>query len=349
MPKCTNGHETPLELECPSCGAVVDYPRAIEELVHTPKINPSIEDVSVLSVGMPLPSVPRVFAGEATVGDLDEEDVGRIMLRKLEGGTWLDYDRTYSKKLQRWLKLMLFHRSRYKVLVVDTVNPLSVLALRALPTGENTLVLAITADTVSPPIERYTSYVALTIALQRRARLIVASNGYVEELGHFVEGEGLSVGRQSLGQIVSFLLTSIGDLMDFVERDDRLGVRFHCFSATMAASNLVYRSPNDALLVQKGQTSMELQPHEAVAAYLLASGTGEVREDLTQGFKEYCSQELGNLMSAENRFYVKPSRYSLYDLFILYGLKDAQPPAALRKGYETIVSRAPDLRVEDLR
>ncbi len=324
------------------------YKDACTELVKVPEVGVSFEEVSVLYVGFPPSSLRGVYGAQLLMGGKETEGVESYIVGKVEGGTWLDFHVMYSKKFKKWLKLIGFSESRYKVMMVDTLNPLSVLALLALPVETNTLVFAITADTGSTPLEQHTSYVALTAAFQRGFPLILATSSYREEASCFSEQEGLALGNRALALILSFLLTPIGDLMDFVQRDARLGVKIHAFSALMAASSNVYRTVHDAFFVQSHQASLDLQLGDIRTAYLMAAAQKDLEKPIIQGFRQYCSNNLVDSISTEYQFYEKHSKFGLYDIVMFYGLKETQTYAKLKKGYDAIAGNSQDLKVEKI-
>jgi hypothetical protein len=347
MLKCINGHESALNLRCEVCDGEVLYRDACAELVKIPKVEASFEDVSALYVGFPPLTLPGVYTAKLLVGDREAEGVESYTVGKFEGGTWLDFHEMYSKRFRKWLKLVGFSKSRYKIVIVDTLNPLSVLALLALPAEGNTLVFAMTADTDSTPLEQHTSYVALTATFQRGFPLILATSRYREEASCFTEQEGLTLGERALALILSSLLTHIGDLIDFVQRDARLGVKIHAFSALMAASSNVYRTVHDVFLVQHHQASLDLQSEEILTVNLMAAAQKDLEKPIINGFRKYCSKNF-DLISTQYRFYEKHTKFGLYDVVMFYGLKDTKTYARLRKGYDAIASSAQDLKVETI-
>ena len=348
MPKCINGHESALTLRCEVCGGAVLYKDACAELIEIPTVEVSFEQVSMLYVGFPTLPSPSVYIAQLLIGDMEAAGVESFVVERLEGGTWLDFQARYLKKFERWLKLVEFRKSRYRLIVVDTTNPLSVLALRSLPAEDDIVVFAIIAETDSTPLEQHTSYVALTAAFQRGLPLILLTRSFRREVAFFVEHEGFVVGDRALGEIISFLLASMRDLMDFIQRDSRLGVKVHVFSALMAASVRVYRTVHDAFLVQRHQISLDPESEEIETAYLMAAAGKDLDSSIVQGFKQYCGRNLVNLVSTEHRFYEKDSKYGLYNIVMLYGLKSIPIYTKLRKAYEIVASRAQDLKVEEL-
>ena len=347
MPKCVNGHES-MSARCETCGDVVLFKDSCKELTSIPEFEVDFGQTSIINVGFLPLSLPKAYVAQVLLGENSAEAVENFTLGKIEGGTWLDFCQKYSESLGKWLKLVGFNRSHYRVIVADTTNPLSVLLIQTIDNEKNTAIFAITADMDSTPLEQHTSYVALTAALRKHVPLILITNKYRREVTSFVESEGLMQGDQALGSVISLLLVSTKDLMDFLERDIRFGIQIHAFSALMAASNRIYKSVDEVFTLQRYQTSLDIDINEPQTAYLLASSERESKDQIADGFNRYCRKELTNLISSEYRLYERRSRYRLYDIAILYGLRTAKMYDGLAKGYEMIASKAPDLVVDKL-
>ena len=347
MPKCVNGHES-ASAKCETCGETVLFQDSCKELAVIPEFEVEFEQTAVLSVGFPPLSLPQAYAAQVLLGEDDAEAIESFTVGKIEGGTWLDFYQKYSDRFGKWLKLVGFDRSRYRIVVADTTNPLSVLLIQELNAERNKAIFAIAADIDSNPLEQHTSYVALTAALRKHTPIILIMNKYRKEATSFVESEGLLLGDGALGRIISLLLTSAEDLMDFLQRDIRFGIQIHAFSALMAASDRIYKSIDEVFSLQRYQTSLDIETDEPQTAYLMASSERELKDSIVGGFSRYCSRQLLNLISSEHRFYERQSRHRLYDIAILYGLRTARIYDGLTKGYETITSKAPDLVVDKL-
>jgi len=347
MPKCINGHEASWELICQKCGGVVNYEEASNELSVIPQVEVKSEELSILSVGFPTFGAEGAYECELLIGNDDEQSTKNLTLKRLDGGTWLDYHRSYSKKLATWLRCVGFNKAKYRVMIVDTTSLLSVLALLSPAIEKNTVIFATTADGGSSPMDQNTSYVSVEAAFKRGFSLIVATNSFVKNVACFVEEAGLIAGPRALGQIVAFQMGSIAWLSNTLERDSRFGIHTHSFSTLMAASNSVYKTMDDVFLIQRYQNSLGLQLDEVVTALLLASSQKDVQDDLSQAYYRHCKQ-FSNLLDAQCIFNEKSSRYGFFDLFFLYGLRESRLQASLRKGYEAVSSNVPMLKAGEI-
>jgi hypothetical protein len=274
-----------------------------------------------------------------------DTDATRLSLKKIEGGTWLDYLRAYSGEVKSWLRLVGFGKSRYRLAVVDTTSFQSVLALDAL--DEGTMVLALTAGRESTPMEQNTSYVALQVAMRRRLPLILAGKQYMDQTILVTPESGLVSGEGALAHIVRYVVASIGNLQDFVAVDSRLGIRIHSFSAVFSASERVYKTYDDALRVQEVENSLQGFPTDIHTAYLLASVYRDARSVVNSAFDRY-KQGIPKLMSAQIAITERGDRSGLYDLFLVLGIDEGVVDGILKEGYLSVVARAKSLAAEEI-
>jgi hypothetical protein len=342
-----NGHEAHLNIYCEKCGAPVVYRQACEELVKLPEIRIDFGEMAVLTIGFPSLAMRGTYSGEINLGESEEIKAGSLFVKRIEGGTWLDYYRNFTKICTKWMRLVGFDRCKYKIVVIDTVNPLSVLTLATSVVDGDTLVFAIIADEDSIPIEQNTSYVALQVAIKKKLPLFVANRNYVDDLACFVEDEGLVVGPKALREIILFALNCIGDILDFVKKDIKLGVNLHALSSLMAASDRVYRNVQEALTVQRKTVSVDLVQEDVQMAYLIAASRKDLAGELITAFHQY-RKAFPGLIISDHIIKEKDSRYGFYDLCVLYGIKELPSLVALKKGYLTVVEKANDLKVEEI-
>jgi hypothetical protein len=345
MPKCTNGHESQLALKCTKCGAAVAFRDSLSDLLVVREPELKFEEVGAVFIGVPPFASPGVYASEILLGR-GKPTSRKFMAEKIEGGTWLDYNARYGEAFKAWLRMLEFGQSRYRVLITDTTNPLSVLAVNNLTPAANTVVFATVPGAKATPIAQNTSYAALQVARRRGMRLVLVSDVFVEQLTTFVEGKGLATGRKAFEQVVSFLLSFVSDVSDLIQKDAKLGVGAHYFSVLLSASDRVFRSPDDALAVQLPRTSLGAEREKAMTMHLLASATADVQREIEPAFNRLSAKEGQSLMDAESRFREKQTSHGLYDLFLLYGVKDPTIMEQLRAGYQTIASTAPDMSLE---
>ncbi len=196
--KCINGHEqsetAALHLKCTVCGGLILYKEVcVRELPNLPKAELTFEKISLIFAGMSKPSsLPfenkDVFVCSISLGDDEIENVEEFVLRRTDASSWLDFYSKYLDKLGGWMKFVGLDKSDYRLLIVDTRKPISVLALAAIQKSwRNTIVLGIIADQTSTLIEQNTSYVAIWTALKQGLPVIAVSTSYVDELIFYTE------------------------------------------------------------------------------------------------------------------------------------------------------------------
>ena len=345
MPRCAKGHEAGLALLCPACGAAVSFRGGVQSLLSVPSPDVKIEEAAVLFVGSPGFALPGAYTAEAAVGK-GGEGPGRFQAERIEGGTWLDYNSRYAERFRRWLRLACFGKSRYRVLVLDTTSPLAVLAVNNIPLPDSTLVMATIPGAKATPVAQNSSYAALQLAKRRGMHVVLALDSFVARLAAFTEGKGLSTGLKAYEEVLEYLLSFAPEVADLVQKDARLGVGAHFYSVLLSASDSVFRSVEVALEVQLTQTSLESSPEKVIAAHLLASAPGEMQRELGASFARIAARDGWSLLNAESRVRTRPAGRGLYDAFLLYGVKEPTVLDALRAGYQTVASTAPELSLE---
>ncbi len=345
MPRCAQGHEAGLSLLCPTCGSRVSFRGSLQELLDVPVPEARFEEAAVLFVGFPPFSLPGVYAAEAALGK-GGEGPRAFPAEGIEGGTWLDYNARYAERFRRWARLACFGRSRYRVLVLDTTSPLAVLAVNNLPLPDSTLVMATIPGPKATPVAQNSSYAALQLARRRGMHVVLALDSFVGRLAAFTEGKGLSTGRKAYEEVLAYILSFAPDLADLVQKDARLGVGAHFYSILLSASDRVFRSVDGALEVQLAQTSLEGSPEKVITAHLLASAPEEMQAELGASFGRVAARDGWSLLNAEPRVRAKPAGRGLYDVLLLYGVKEPTVLEALRAGYQTVASTAPELSLE---
>lgn len=345
MPKCAEGHETQIALKCPKCGASVRFKESLSELLSLPPLDLRFEEAAVLFVGVSRTSDRGVFAAEMVLGT-EERTAKKFVAEKLEGGTWLDYNAKYAEAFKSWLRLVEFGGSKYRVVVLDSTNPLAVLAVNSIPLPESTVLLASYPRKSGTPTTQNTSYATLQLARRRGMHLVLAVDSFAEHLAIFVEGKGLFTGEKAYCQVVSHFLSFLPDVVDLVQKDSRLGIGIHFFSVLLSGSNKVFRSMDEALGIQVSQNSLEGSYEGVMSTHLLASALPEAEKDIKLSFGRLCSAPGQSLLNAEFKFRNKPTSHGLYDIFLLFGAKEPTLFEDLRKGYQTIASSAPDLSLE---
>ncbi len=356
MIKCINGHDQPdsaLHLKCSSCGGIVLFEDASAQLQKLPKVDPVFEKVSMVFVGLaslpPLVQNKDIYVSSILVGDTESEKVEAITLGRTQAKSWFEFYSRYLGKLEHWMKFVGMDRSPYRLMVVDTRRAASVLALASIePSWRNTIVLAITGDQTSTLIEQNTSYVAITTALKKGFPVIAVSTSYVEELVFYVEKEGLVIRSQALFPIIYRLVSAVDSVMDMLGNDVRLGIKEHCLAAILSASEKVYPTVESALVAQEASFSINADKTDVATASLLAFAPADVLNRINKAFANYRRQELKSAVGADHQGYPREdgSTAALYDLLMIYGIKQGLTYQSLKTGYDSIARMAPELSME---
>ena len=326
----------------------------VQQLQNLPKAEAPFEKVSVIFAGLPKSSSLEgedrdVYAVPIVAGDDEIENVETFTMRRSEATSWFDFYSKYLDKLGRWMKFVGLGRSHYRLLVVDTRRSTSVLALAAISQfGKNTIVLAVTADQTSTLIEQNTSYVAISTALKFSFPLIAVSTSYVDDLIFYTENDGLVVRSQALMPIIHLLVSSIDSVTDMMGNDVRLGIREHCLSAVLSASEKVYPSVDDVLYTQESSFSINAKKVDVATVYLLAFAPTDVLNRIDKAFAKYRRQELKDVIGADHQGYPRDagSSSALYDLMMIYGIKEGSTYVPLKKGYDSVANKVSDLSFE---
>ncbi len=345
MPRCPNGHEQELGLSCKVCGARLSYRQACRELLNLPRVRPDFGKVATFYVGLPPTQTDVSYTGVVRVGDLRKQTKGEFTVEKIQGGTWLDFYSKNSEALSRWLRFVGFDRPRYRFVVVDTRDPLSVLALASLPHTKQSIVIVITADQGSTPVEQNTSYVAMSTAQKRGFSVLVFPQAFVEGLFSLAEDKTYVTKTEALLRIVTTLIGHADDVIDLMERDLQLGVRVHYVSALISGSKLVYGTATNAFAAQSYLLSQEVEPDDVKTVYSLVLCGNDLREEFERGYAQFRSRRFKDVLSAECKFHDKTGS-ALFDLLTIYGVSEPLHLRASLEGYNNVAKRVNELKVE---
>lgn len=347
MPKC-NGHESELGWRCSVCGASISYKEACRELLQVPKVEPKFQPVAALFVGIK-PSVRSAAVLSILEGETESMSKDAFVATRANGSaSWLDLRSRYRERVEGWLGAVGFRAATYRMVVVDTTDPLSVLAISSVQT-RGTVVLAVIADSESTPLQQNTSYVALKLATKVGLPVVVCSKAYADEAAFFVEGEGFKVGAMALEKIVNLFESVIDDATKFMAEEMKLGVSLHCFSATLTASDAVYKSPDDALSVQMHATSLDVYPDEVQTVFLAAFASDVFAQEIVRSFTRYRVKTMKGVITAGQKVYARVGDPRFYDLLLVYGLRESQVFPLLADGYQKVAEMAPELKEEALK
>jgi hypothetical protein len=344
MPRCPNGHEQRLGLVCQTCGAKISYRDSMDELRTLPKMEPDYGNIAVVSVGYPKLSVSADYVADISAGQADLKTSTAFEVASIRGGGWLDFHKKHLRELRRWMALVGIGKSADQFLVVDATDPLSVVALSALPRLEHTAVIAVVADQDSTPVEQNTSYVALSLALGKGIPVIALSETFEREMLYFTEDEGFATGADAISRLLEPLLSAADDLMDLLERDLKLGIKMHCLSAILAGSKSVYGTATNAFMAQSYNISMGAKPEEYQTVHSIVFSRGESEGEFQKSFDVFRNRRFKGALSAEFRF--REAASQLYDLVTVYGMSSDVALQSIASGYQAIVGNMPELSVE---
>jgi hypothetical protein len=344
MPRCPNGHDQRLGLRCRTCGAELSYRESLGELRALPKVSPDYGRLSILKVGYPGFSPKADYACEISSGPVDLRTSTAFQVAGIRGGSWLDLRDKYLKELRRWMALVGVDKATDRVLMVDTSDPLSVLALSALPKLARTAVIALAADQDSTPVEQNTSYVALSLALKKGLPIIALSESFEREMLYFREDSGFATGPDAMSRLFDPLLGAIDDLMDLLERDLKLGIKMHCMSAIVAGSKDVYGIATNAFTAQSYNFSLGANLDEYQTLHSLVFARREVKAEFEKSFAVFRNRRFKGALNAELRF--RETTSPLYDMMTICGLKGEASLQGMAGGYEAIVRNIPELSTD---
>jgi hypothetical protein len=345
MPRCQNGHEQALGLKCAACGARLSYREACADLVSLPKVSPAYGKASLLFVGLPSFRASVDYSGVMLLGDAKAQTADSFTAEKTHGGTWFELYAAASGDLRRWLSLVAFDGSQCRFVVVDTTNPLSVTAVASLPPAKRTTIIAVTADEDSTPIEQNTSYVALSVALQRNFSLLVFTQGFVRDMLLLPEGRSFVTQTEAFSRIVASLIERSDDVTEFMERDLSLGVKLHLVTQIVSGSSRIYGKPGNVFAAQSYQ--LDIKPKDLRTVYSLVSCNKGAGPDFEKGFSQFRSRRFKVALSAECRVREETGS-ELFDVFTAYGVADVRLLKSLEKGYGEVAKRVPQLKVESV-
>jgi hypothetical protein len=345
MPSCQKCHATIWDLNCPECNAPVPYEQLVRELVDLPETKVRFEDLTVLFVGLDQAEVKDAFVSKIVIGSEDAETSKSLTLKQIDGGTWLDYSKSYSNSIDNWLRRICFTRSKHKMIVVNTNSPISIAALTSPILEGNETVLTITADDSSTPLCKNTSYVAQKRAYEKGQSVILVEEKYAKNLAYFDEDQGLITGEAAFKKVVTNLASNIQALNHFIEGDKKLGIMNHTISTLLSASEQVYKSMESLFKINAFTNSVEGVEGGYQCIHLLGLSPRELHPKIEEAFKNYY-MGFKDLLNSEIIITEKSSRYNFCDLYIFYGLSEDPVLKKIEAGYRSIAKKIPSLSME---
>ncbi len=345
MPNCPNCNATVWDLNCPECKTPIPYDQLVKELVDLPETEMRFENLTVLFVGLEPAEIKEAFVPKIVIGGEDAESSKSLTLTHIDGGTWLDYSKKYSSIIEGWLRRVCYTSSRYKMIVVNTSNPLAVAVLSSYVREGNETILALTADDSSTPLIKNTSYVALKKAYENGQSVVLFEEKCLKNLAYFDEDQGLITGEAAFKKIVTNIASNIQTLNHFIEGDKKLGITNHTLSTLLSASDKVYSSMETLFKINAFMNSVEGVQEDYQSIHLLGLSPRELHQQIEEAFKSYNS-EFKDLLNSEMILREKPSRYNFYDLYIFFGLSEDPVLKKIEVGYRSIAKKIPSLSLE---
>ena len=345
MSSCVNAHATCSFTNCEVCGAPSDLEKLFNNLVELPMFQYSWNDTTILTMGSSARSFPNACCLRVQYGDKPEDNEDLFVCKSAPGETWYDVWIKNRPRFERWIGNTGFYKAKFKFVVVDTTDPLAVLTLLSLQSVENLVVFAVMADDSSNALEQNTSYVACTSIEKKKFPVIACTKKQIEDTPFFLEDVELNVNTDALSEVVSWFALALKDLIDVINRDLRLSVWAHYFSAVFSASSIVYSKPETAIELQKKQVHSQMVLSDAQTIYLFGRADKSLHDDLGNAFKKQFNGGKTRLSNIDVLMYDRHTRYKLYDLVLLFGVQDLNFKA-LESGYQLIASKNSDLRVK---
>jgi hypothetical protein len=342
---CKNGHTISSFSNCETCGQPTDLEGSLAAFVEVPAFEVQWESTMILTVGLPSPLGSDCCNLSIQSGEKAAETETSFTFALRLGETWHDVLVKNLVRFEKWLGSTGFYHAKYKFVIADTTSPMAVLVASALKSVENLAVFAVTADESSNSLEQNTSFVALSFIEKKKLPVIVVSKSYIDELPFLIQDVELTVNTDSLGELLSFFVSSMSDLIDVVNRDLKFGVWSHSLSAVFSGSDLVYAKPDIAIAIQQKQALANIPSREAQTAYMFGRADKQLHDELTDAFKMQFNDGVYRLVNKDIRLFDKRSNYKLYDLLLLLGLKGLDFKN-IEKGYQLVASKNPDLGVQ---
>jgi len=347
LPRCSNGHLQSLGFKCKTCGQPLSYREATSALLDLPSVQPNFGKTASLYVGMPSGPGDGGYSLAISPGDVSRQTKDEFVVPKVQGGTWYDFYSKSTSELGRWLGIVAFGESTYKLLFADAADPLAVLAVSALPQLDHTAMVAMTADGESTPVEQNASYVAISAALRRGFQVLALPRYLARQILSDEEiGAPSSVGG-SFSRVVSRLLGLRDELMDLLERDRHIGVGFHLMLPVLSGSLQVYGKGGNVFAVQSYQLPKSVGLGDVKTFHTLVACEKDLRTEFEEGFSQFRNKTVRGALSAECRVRERLDHGS-FDLFTLIGLDETSILRESEEGYKAVAKRAPALKVESL-
>jgi len=343
MLKCVNGHQTTSFTKCERCGQQADLEKSLDTLSDIPEFQAPWTDTMILTVGLPSPIEANAWHLQVKPAESPQETEQEFTFKSVSGETWHDIATENQQRFQQWLTNTGFYQAKYKFIITDTTNPSAVLPILSLKNSENLAIFALTADAQANSLEQNTSYVALDYIKKKKMPLINCPKSLLENLTSCIE-DNLTVNTDTLNVVTTFLIGFLRDLIDIMNRDSKLGVWSHTFTACFSASDLVYSNPSVALSMQQ-ETFGSLKREDIHTAYLFGRADQNQQEVLRKAFGKQFSDKKARLLNKGVTFSDKQSTYRLYDLLLLLGVKELNL-TDIETGYNLVASRNADLGVK---
>jgi len=347
LPRCANGHLQLLGLKCKACGLPVSYREATNQLLDLPSVQPNFGMTAALYVGLPPAVGEQGYSMAVSSGNDPKQTKDEFVLRKVQGGTWHDFYAESTGELTRWLSILAFGESTFKFLFADAADPLSVLAVSALPQLRQTALVALTADQESTPVEQNSSYVTVTAALRRGFHVLALPRSLAKQSLAVEESGEPSSPVGSFSRMVGTLLGLQDGLMDLLEKDRHIGVGFHLLLPVIAGTMQVYGKASNVFAVQSFQLPRGVRADDIKTFHALVSCEKDLRGDFEEGFSQFRNRAVKAALSAECRVSERPDR-GAFDVFTICGLDETSVLQESEEGYKAVAKRAPSLRVESL-
>ncbi|MEM1610162.1 MAG: hypothetical protein QXQ57_00770 [Sulfolobales archaeon] len=354
MPKCEKGHPMGFEARCNICGSRISYSLSMEELVELPAIERPREDASILlvdlSVDFPLQQIsPRgIYVLNITLGDSELISDGMIMLRRLRSRLWPEYFREYRDRLSLLLKIHGVGWSSNRLVIANLSSPLALLiTLTSEIDPSNSLLISLVPGEEAPAPEAVNSYSAIKAANRKGIPTVIVTEGFVKELTGYSEELGYIEERDALAYISRYFLASAKEVFRAVSEDRDLGIRYYGLTSIIGAHPTVFKNPLSAMRSLLYRLSIDLVTRNIQSVHVIAAAPKEMLDHISSSYKEFI-RGFGGLLNHTLSLVEKEGRLGTYDLIALVGFMDKPEFEWLRKAYDTLKGRNPEIDIDKI-
>jgi len=351
LPRCEKGHQMGFDPRCGVCGSKISYTLSVEELLEIPSVERPREEAIFLLVdygaGFPLQQIsPRgVYILNIALGDEDSLSEGLIMFRRLRSRLWPEYLREYGDRLNRLLKIHGVDWSSNRFVLMGSSSPLALLTSysKAIDPLNTLLITLIPGENVSAP-EAVNSYSTMWIIDRKGLSSLIVTEGFLDEISGYSEELGYIEGGDALIYIIRYIVSSSKEIYRSVSEDRELGIRYYGLAAVIGAHSTVFRDSSHAMKSLVYRVSIDIAMRSIQSIHIIAAAPRDMQGYIETSYREFI-RGFGGLLNHTLSFVEKGGRLGTYDLVAIIGFRDRPEFEWLRKAYESVRSRNPEVDV----